>query len=764
MQPLRTIERALALARERRHKTHGTVIILLRSGVYELAQPLRITHEDADTPKAPLRIAAYANEEVVLSGGTRLTLAWKPYRNGIYQAIVPRGTKTDQLFVNGRRQTLARYPNFDPSARYLNGTAADAISKERAQRWSNPKGGYIHALQQSLWGSLHYEIAGKDASGAIQYEGGWQIDRDQPMHKEYRFVENIFEELDEPGEWFLNENTSTLYFYPPTGMDLSSATVYVVRLKNLVQVGGRGKGRIRGVEFHGLTFRHTQRTFMETREPLLRSDWRIYRGGAFSLEEAEDVSIEDCFFDQLGGNAVFLSGYNRRVHLLGCRIEESGANGVCFVGRPEAVRNPLESYTQTLSIDALDHTQGPRSDAYPEDCSVEDCLIVATGRVEKQSAPVEIAMSRSITVRHCSIYGVPRAGINIGDGTWGGHLIEHCDVFDTVLETSDHGAFNSWGRDRWWKLKGVDPDTLVNSPLAALPALDAMLPTTLAHTRWACEHGWDIDLDDGSSNYRIEKNLCLCGGIKLREGFYRVCENNIMVNNTLHPHVWPQDSQDIFRKNIVFVPYRPVKLKSWGKEFDLNLLHHAGMNEAEPAIKLQKLSGQDAHSLEGDACFIDPQNGNFVLRHESPALRLGFQNLAMDGFGVRVAKLRALARTPEIARLLRVEPATLKTIRRKDETQWMGATVRNLVGLGEVSAFGSPGETGVVIERVPSGTPAALAGLTANDLLLGVQGASVADTGELLRRSDSWSVGQGIALSVLRRQQPLTLTLVTPRP
>jgi len=54
-------------------------------------------------------------------------------------------------------------------------------------------------------------------------------------------------------------------------------------------------------------------------------------------------------------------------------------------------------------------------------------------------------MAMRIKVRHCSIYDCPRAGINIGDGCWGGHIIEYCDVFDTVKESGDHGAFNSWG-------------------------------------------------------------------------------------------------------------------------------------------------------------------------------------------------------------------------------------------------------------------------------------------------------------------------------
>jgi hypothetical protein len=649
--PIRSLDRALALSRSR-----GKSTILLRAGTYELEQPLQIT-----AANAPLRIASYAQEEAILSGGRRLQVEWRPHRDGILQANVPSGTTTDQLFINNRRQVLARYPNFDPNARYLNGFAAEAISPERVARWKNPEGGYIHALQRFLWGSLHYRITGKDADNTLHYEGGWQINNgNQPMHKEYLFVENIFEELDAPGEWFLDEQTSTLYFYPPAGLDLDSATVDVVRLANLVTIGDASLPHVHYLTLEGLTFRHTLRTFMETREPLLRSDWRIHRGGALYIEGGEEIIVEDCFFDQLGGNAIFMSGYNRRVRVRSCRIEEAGASGVCFVGRPEAVRNAITG-PQRLSFDEIDLTQGPCSEAYAKDCSIEDTLVVATGRVEKQSAPVEISMSQSITVSHCSLYGVPRAGINIGDGTWGGHVIEHCDVFDTVLETSDHGAFNSWGRDRWWSLQGADPDILLLDPkFGALPTLDAMLPNTLIRTRWACEHGWDIDLDDGSTNFHIVENLCLCGGIKLREGFLRVVENNIMVRNTLHPHVWPADSADVVRRNIVFVPYRPIRPAGWGKEIDFNLIHHSGMLKPQPAVSLRQLSGQDAHSLEADAYFLDSKHGHFTVRADSPAIKLGFKNFPMHQYGVRSPKLRAIARTPDIPRLLQVQPVSIE--------------------------------------------------------------------------------------------------------
>jgi len=642
--PLRTF--AVAQEKARRLPARGAVTVWFRGGTYYLPQTLVFTAADSGAKSAPVTFAAWRGETVVVSGGEKLALNWRPFRNGIMQANVPAGFTTDQLFVNGERQPLARYPNFDPTVDIFNGYAADAISPERVKRWADPRGGFIHALHEAMWGGLHYVITGKDAAGNLTYEGGWQNNRPAPMHRQYRFVENIFEELDAPGEWFLDAHQGTLFFKPPPGLDLARATVEAVRLRHLIELRGSPARPVKFVTLRGFTFRHTARTFMETREPLLRSDWTIYRGGAVFFDGAEDFAIDDCFLDQPGGNAVFVNNYNRRVWIRGCHIARAGANGIAFVGDPPAVRDGV-TWKQQNDVARIDRTPGQRTDNFPADCLVRDCLIHGTGRVEKQTAGVEIDLAQGITVRHCSIYDVPRAGINIGNGAWGGHVIEFCDVFDTVKETGDHGSFNSWGRDRFWNLRGVDLNTIMSGADRGLPFLDAVRPTVLRHNRWRCDHGWDIDLDDGSSNYEIRENLCLNGGLKNREGFHRVVENNVIVHNSFHPHVWFRDSGDVFRRNIVFTEYRPINVpKPWGAECDFNLLHAPGVVSPGPATVLQRASGRDERSVVADAEFVNPAAGDYRVKPGSPALAMGFCNFTMDQFGVQSPALKAIARTP----------------------------------------------------------------------------------------------------------------------
>ena len=642
-EPLATLAKARDAVRRLKKTAKRPITVALRGGTYYLSAALVFAPEDSGTKSAPIVYQAYKDETPVVSGGARLELKWEPYKEGIMQAKVPAEMAAfDQLFLGGRKQHMARYPNFDPKAKYFNGFAADCVSPKRAKRWANPKGGFLHAMHRAHWGDFHYVITGVAEGGNVQLEGGYQNNRRMGMHRSHRFVENIFEELDAPGEWFLDKDKKLLYFYPPEGVDLSKAAVEVARLKQLIEFRGTMDKPVRFIAIKGLTFRHTLRTFMDIKEPLLRSDWCIYRGGAVRMEGVEDCTLDDCFFDAPGGNAVFVSNYARRVEITGCKITEAGGNGICFVGSPKAVRSPRFEYHQTFTFDQIDKEPGPKSPDYPANCRVHDCLIHSIGRVHKQSAAVQISMSEEITVSHCSIYHLPRAGINISEGTFGGHLIEFCDVFDTVRETGDHGSFNSWGRDRYWHLRGVD---LRKHP--ELPLLDARKTTIIRNNRWRCDHGWDIDLDDGSTNYHIYNNLCLNGGLKNREGFHRLVENNIMVNNSFHPHVWYPASGDVFRRNIVFTPYRPIQVgKPWGKEVDYNLWHAPG--KSGPATTLQGQSGRDANSLIGDAMFVDPASGNYQVKQGSPALKLGFKNFPMDQFGVISPKLKSQARTPRL--------------------------------------------------------------------------------------------------------------------
>jgi hypothetical protein len=734
--PLKTLRAALGKVAETRS---ARVRIELRGGRYAIDRTLEVT-PDVLAGHA-LEIRAYAGEKVTLLGAERLSTHWAVWKGPILHSFVGAGLTIDQLFCNGKALPMARYPNFDATQPVYNGTAEDAISPSRVKRWQNPTGGYVHAIQQYQWGSLDYRITGKDSAGRLTMEGGWQMSRPAPMHARYRYVENIFEELDAPGEWYYDSTSGQLYCYPPKGVYPATAVFERSTLNDILVLRGDDHTPVKDVTVSHIRFSETNRTFMLTRETLVRSDWTIYRGGALVLEGTERCKIEGCTLEQLGGNAIMVSDYNRRDTIRACHIAHIGASGICFVGDTAAARSAAFRYEDYVPYTALDLTPGPKTPSYPSQCLAEDNLMHNLGETEKQSAGVEIDLSAGIVVRHNTIYHVPRAGINIGDGCWGGHVIEYNDVFNTVLETGDHGAFNSWGRDRFWSADRGYMDSLV-AVHPGLILLDAQTPDTLRYNRFRCDHGWDIDLDDGSSNYRIYGNVCLNGGIKFREGFYRVGKNNVLVNNAFHPHVWFRNSGDVFEHNIVMKPYFPIQINYWGTEVDYNLFPDTA------ALNAARRRGTDAHSLSGDPLFVDPAAGDYRVKPGSPALTVGFANFPMDRFGVRDSVLRRMAGKPAIPVLAKPAGAVTAT-----PIDWLGGRIKSVEGLGDRSAYGLPDEHGVIVLQAPSRS-----GLKAGDVIRSLNNRAVDDAAGLQKLYISNRSG-AVTLSIIRNQQTLDVRL-----
>ncbi|MEI6865458.1 PDZ domain-containing protein [Flavicella sp.] len=722
------------------------IIIHLLPGTYYLSKPIEL-----NASLSGITIKGSKSSEVSIKGSVSLEVDWKKYKKEIYVTNVDKGLDFDQFIIDGKAQILARYPNYNEEGHYWQGYAADVISKERIASWENPEGAYFHALHGGRWGGFHYQITGVNKDGTPILKGGHQNNRDSRPHKEYRMVENVFEELDSPGEWYFDAKNDKLYYWPAKGVSLKTGEFEVSVLKELIQVVGTLDDPVKNVTISGITFENTKRTFMEEFEPLLRSDWTIYRGSAIFFEGTEDCIVSNNEFTNLGGNVIMASKYNKGLKIVGNHIHECGASAISFIGDPSAVRSPSFNYRKFVLLADMDTIAGPKNELYPRGCLVEDNLIYRIGRIEKQSAGVQISMSMDITVNHNSIYDVPRAGINIGDGTWGGHILENNDVFNTVLETSDHGSFNSWGRDRFWhpNRKYMDSITTANPEM---PKWDAIKTTIIRNNRFRCDHGWDIDLDDGSSNYHIYNNLCLNSGIKLREGFQRVVENNIMVNNSLHPHVWFAKSEDVFKNNIIQKTYQDVGLLGWGKDLDYNLFPN------EEAMMKPQMYDRDIHSSFGDPLFKDPKNLDFSVLDNSPALAIGFVNFPMNQFGVLKPELKALAKTPEVPVLKDVS----KTNGKKGNytIAWLRNTLKSVESEQEQSAYGLNSAEGVIVLRTWKHSPAVQNnGIKIGDVIIEVNGEKLENIKDFFTVLKNNKTLNTIDIIVMRNQSELPINI-----
>ena len=238
--PFATLARAQKAVKEAPRGT-APVNVVVREGTYYLENPLVFTPEDSGSKNGPATYSAFPNETVTLSAGRNLGCKWSPYKDGIMMTQLPSRADFTQLFVNGKRKIRARYPNYDASEPGKSGyvLAAGAISDDvpspnqtanedmtfsgqalrgirfdpstfSKKHWIRPQEAEIHIFQAAYWGNLQWRIKSIDTTvNAIWFgEGGQQIGAKWSKNpgvlnnKSRFFIDNVFEELDSPGEWY----------------------------------------------------------------------------------------------------------------------------------------------------------------------------------------------------------------------------------------------------------------------------------------------------------------------------------------------------------------------------------------------------------------------------------------------------------------------------------------------------------------------------------------------------------------------------------
>ena len=693
--PFLSLQRAREAARGLLERGKELVTVFVREGTYYLPEPLVFGPENSGSPEAPISYVASSPGSVTISGGRKLDCRWRPFRDGIMMCELPQvrtgGLDFTQLLVNGKRQVRARYPDYDASEPGVSGYvhAAGRIRDDlwdpcpgpnddmtfsggaprgvlfdpatfTRNRWGRPEEAVIHIYQAAYWGNLQWQVKALDFDNNVIWfgRGGQQMGAKwahQPcdVNEGSRFyIENVFEELDAPGEWYLDQREGVLYYLPPEGVDLRTATIEVPVLQQAVRFLGTQDAPVHDIALRGFRFAHTASTFLEEYSVPSLSDWAIHRGGSVFLQGAHDCRIENCWFDSVGGNAVFVNNHNRGIAIAGCKFTETGDSAVCFVG-------------------SLELTNGTQRN-FPYECQATNNLVHDCGVFGKQIAGVYISRAKRITAGHNLIYNMPRAGICIGDGTWGGHVIEYNHMHDTCRETGDHGPFNAWGRDRYWCLVQSHTHYLKDrSHYAGEVLIDAMEPVIVRHNFFQEKAGWGLDLDDGASNCEIYNNLCVGVSMKLREGAYRTIYNNIWVNGANSPcfHVGNEDNHDRYFRNItvmsaagmrpehdlnfqmgkgygeIYTLIAPPARGPWLEEIDHNCFYS---DVGEFIARVEQREGKqrkyslrewralrfDIHSVFADPMFVNPENNDYRVKPGSPALDVGFENFEMGTWGL----------------------------------------------------------------------------------------------------------------------------------
>lgn len=656
---------------------------MVRGGKYYLRETLILGPEVGGTRDAPVTWTAYPGETPVISGGVRVD-GWRKYKGQILQCDLPGAKggkwKFRQLFFNGVRQIRARCPKFDAENPLYGGWAfmegpAPAGSNRPAQfssgftnmtdrafeggvanafryppgtfhrHWSKPSEGEVVCFPGAEWGNDIIPIRSVDEERRIitLVRDIWQFDRPHwyrrlsfvPGNRFY--VENILEELTEPGEWCLDSEDGILYFWPPTG-PIEQQEVVVPALRQLVSIRGAN-----WITISGFTFTETlggddpQRDGLDGYGAMFpRQGWR-YCGEALHLRRAAYCRIEHNRFYAVGGNAIYLEGANHRIAVEANEISNAGANGVCVAGT------------------RLEHPMFTRI----TDNDIHDC-----GIINKFVAGVFMGVSEGTLVAHNFIHDMPHHAVNLAQNGLGRNIIEYNEIRRTCRESHDNGAINSWMD---MSSVGIIKEAERSGHVIRYNLIaDTLGCRTMGGKVVApIDETLGIYLDDCTSNCFVYGNIIIRVGnaVQVHLGKNNIIENNIAVDcmrlalyaDTVSRRSGCAHMADFMTGNRtcrnIFCTSRPDAELFWLSKWsdreietsDDNLFFNTagryevgGMAFPEPLpLEKWRQMGYDRHSVVADPLFVDPDNDDLRLKPDSPALKLGFHPIDVNRIGIR---------------------------------------------------------------------------------------------------------------------------------
>ncbi len=627
--PFATVERAQLAIRELK-ATQGLaapITVLLRGGVYFLQTPIVFTPDDSGSPEAPITFRSYEGEKAVISGG-RIVSGWRQEGN-LWVADLPAardaGFRFQQLFVNGERRYRARTPNNgyfrvrDPmeasgrpfhTYRYRFGFFSGDLSPD----WRNLRDVEIVLLH--FWSDAHCPIESIDAKTltVTLATPAWRPFTDDYSRRGARyFVDNHFEGLDAPGEWYLDRSEGKLYYMPLPGEDLRTAEVIAPDLDQLVLFEGRplfGE-LVHDIRLCGLVFTHT--------------DWFLPPGdpgdhfaadtvpGAVKIVGGRRLIVEDCLFAHLGTYAVEVRDGSREIDFSRNRIVDIGAGGFLITGG----RAGSDSLLKTARIRVVDNR------------------LEQLGRIYFAGIGILSMHASENLITHNELRDLYYTGISVGL-EWGykpsaayGNVVEY-----NLIEKAGQGILSDMGGIY---TLGISPGTIVRN--------------NLVHDVYTHGYGgWGIYTDEGSSGILIEKNIVYdtkSAGFHQHYGRDNLIRNNVFAFGKTAQLMRSRNEEHrsfIFERNIVLWTGADLLGKFWrGDTTNFLFRNNLYYRTDGKAVRFGRLSskrwqkrGQDRGSLFADPRFEAPERGDFNLREDSPAFQIGFEPIDITAVGARL--------------------------------------------------------------------------------------------------------------------------------
>lgn len=615
--PVRTLEKTVAMVRAKKQSAGGDITVFLADGVYRLNQPLVLGPDDSGVNGHDVIFTAEPGQHPILSGGVQLS-QWKLFdrTKNIWTApVLHRLAGTRQLYVDGVRATRTR--GRVPVELAMNATGYTASDATMAS-WRNPSAmEFVYTGGNAVWSESSVGLGswteprcpvGKiDGATISMVEPCWDNSTKRVMlpsgvrtanlvgpksvGKTPSYVENAFELLGTPGQFYIDGKTDTIYYVPRPGEDLNKADVELPGIESLVDLRGTATRPVHNIAFDGLQFSYA--TWLGPNGPdgfsEIQAGYQVTGAEGYSKQGlCTLVPGGACPFGAWAkepGNVRLSFAHNIRfrrdafVHLgaagldLGAGAQNDLVEGSVFT---DISGNGLE-------LASVDAPLAPDAEFAVRN-RIENNLFENIGAEYRGGIAIVIGYARETLVSHNQIDHIPYAGISIGWGGWpdkiqmagqannsAHNVIEKNLIHHDMLVLSDGGGIYTQGRTG----KTLEDGERVSG--------------NVVHDQYGTGHA--IYTDNGSSMITVNNNVMFHTnhdnwGSRHRNWY----DDNAGKNNDplrIEGNYWQQGDADSDRENVV---ERDNHLINALDEAPAEILAQAGLEPAFRQIVAQRFA------------------------------------------------------------------------------------------------------------------------------------------------------------------------------
>ncbi|MDR1640701.1 MAG: right-handed parallel beta-helix repeat-containing protein [Clostridiales bacterium] len=433
----KTLERARDAARDLKSAFKGDITVYLSGGEYQLSNMLTFTPKDSGARDARITYKAVSGETPVISGGFKVS-GWEKAEldgNEVYVARIPEGSGIKhirQFYANGIAQPRSSTAELAWTWKGVNDKSG--IKTPLRDLSSIKDISSVEVFWPVEWKVFFLKAASSNRREIAFQEPYYQDFLDMmedrfsvgevpmfyPNTKFGLYLQNDLSFVNEKGEWFYDEKSRELHYYPADGVDMKSSEFYVPVLEQLMSVEGGTKYNTVGfLTFEGIEFRHgawnepsesgliinqAQNQMVMTRDSgkIVVNYENIPSN--ITVKNAESLVFKDCVFSGMGATALSFESNVKYSTVQGCVFKELSEGGV-------SVSN-----------------SGADKDSFEQKCignKIDNNVFRRIGLDYWSAIPITVYYASETQITHNDIYGVPYSGISLG---WGWYFAKDSTV------------------------------------------------------------------------------------------------------------------------------------------------------------------------------------------------------------------------------------------------------------------------------------------------------------------------------------------------